>query len=524
MPVKITYSEEVHKKLQTGIDRLADLAGVTLGPQGRNVVIQQPAGPPLVTNDGATIVKDIVLADFVENLGAQIIREVALKTNETAGDGTTTAIVLARQIANQSFKNIAAGADPMMMKKGIQNGTQLAIAGIKKLSVPVQTEEEIARSAGLSAEDEELGKLIAEAIGQVGEAGVTLRESDTMRTQLKIQKGMQFDRGFLLPQMANDSRRLVSELSNPYILVTDQPITDSRELLPLMEQLAPLGAPLLIVAESIAGDALGLLMENRRQGILNTVAVHPPAYGEGRLSRLEDLALITGGVFFSDTTGHSDLKQATPEMLGRAAHVRVERRNTIVAGNGQTEAIEARIRYLKILHDHSKYEFDRQQLRERMARLGRGVASIEVGAPTLVEMKERQLRGEDGLNAARAALKAGIVPGGGAAYLRCIPALRAYAATLSGDKQIGVQIIIGALEAPARQIANNAGLSGGEVIARIRQLPPGFGYNALTGEYVNMLEAGISDPTLVTCLALQSASSAAAAMMTAEAGITEAGK
>ncbi len=525
LAVRVTYSDDVRKKLQTGIDKLADIVKVTLGPMGRNVLIQRKDGPPLVINDGATIVKDIELSDFTENMGARVIREVALKANEASGDGTTTAIVLAQQIVQQSFRNIAAGADPMMMKKGIQNATQLAVAAIKKQSVPVRSHLEIAQVASLSAQDKQLGELIAEAIGQVGGDGISIRESGTMRTELRIEKGMQFDRGFLIPQMADDSRKMVSELMNPFILVTDKRISGSRELIPLMEKLAPLGSPLLIVAEGIEGEALGLLMENRLRGVLNTVAVHPPAYGEGRVARMEDLALLTGGVFFSENTGYPNLSDATPDMLGRAVSVRIERHNTVVGGSaGKAEDIEQRIRYLKILHDRSKYEFDRQQLTERIAKLGRGVAFIDVGAPTLVEMKERKLRGEDALNAAKAAIGQGVVSGGGAAYLRCIPALKAYADTLSDDKKIGVQIIIGALKAPASQIAENAGLNGVDVVARTVKKPAGFGFDALKEEYVNMFEAGIVDPALVTCLALQSASSAAAALISSEAGVTATGK
>jgi len=525
LTVKITYSIDVRKKIKTGIDKLADVVKITLGPRGRNVLIQSKDGYPLVTNDGATIVKEIELSDVVENIGAKIIKEVALKTNETAGDGTTTAIVLAQHIINQSFKNIASGTEPMLMKKGIQNATELAVAAIRKLSVPVRMQREIAQVATISAQDQQLGELIADAIWQVGGDGVTVRESDTLQTVLKIKKGMQFDRGFLLPQMADDSRKMVSELTNPYILVTDKKITGSRELIPLMGKLAPLGSPLLIVSESIEGEALGLLVENKMRGILNTVAVNPPAYGEGRVAMMEDLALLTGGVFFSEAAGYSDFRDTTPEMLGRASNVRVERRNTVISGAaGKVEDIDQRIRYLRILHERSKYEFDRQQLRERIARLGRGIALIEVGAPTLAEIKEKKLRAEDALNAAKAALVQGIVPGGGTAYIRCIPALRAYADTLSGDKKTGVLIIAGALEAPARQIADNAGLCGIEVIAKILRQPAGFGFDCLKEEYVNMMEAGIVDPTLVTCFALQSASSAAAALITSEAGVTDAYK
>ena len=474
-----------------------------------------------MTCDGEGIIRSIDLPDFVENMGARIIREAALKTNELAGDGTTTSIVLAQRITQLSFKNIAAGANPMVMRKGIQLATQLAVAAIRKMSVPVRMHGEIAQVAACSSQDPELGELIARAVDQVGCNGVSIKEAETMETRLKIQKGMQFDRGFLLPQMADDSRRMVSEMDRPYVLVTDLNISDSAELIPLLEKLAPLGHPLLIVAEGIGGEVLGLLMENRRQGVLNTVAVHPPAYGEGRVARLEDLALLTGGVFFSQSTGYADLRKATPEMMGRADHVRVERISTLVGLGEQTPEVADRIRLLQMLHDRSKYDFDRQQLVERMARLGRGVAILEIGAATGVEQKERKQRAEDALRTVRVALDQGVVPGGGTAYLRCLPALRAFAETQAGDLKTGVRIVIDALQAPSSQIIDNAGHNSGEVITGIFREPIGYGFDVMTARYVNLVEAGIVDSTLAACVALQSAASAAGALMTSEAGVTE---
>ncbi len=519
MAVKVLNDEEVRRRLQAGIDKLAGTVRVTLGPKGRNGVIAVQGRAPLVTSDGAALVKELELPDFVENMGAQIIREIALKTRETAGDGTTTAIVLAQAITDLSFRNISAGANPMVMKKGMQHATQLAGAAIRKLSNPVNTTETIIQVAALAARDQYLGELIAEAITQVGPEGVSVTESNTVETGLKIQPGMQIDRSFLLPQMADDPRRMVSELIEPYVLITDQRITDGHELVPLMEKLAPLGRPLLVVAEEISGEVLGLLMENKRRGILNTVAIHPPAYGEGRQDQLEDLALLTEGIFFSETTDHADLKAATSEMLGRAAYVRIDGRSTMIRVTGPGGEVAQRIRYLRMCHDRSQYEFDRQQLKARIARLGKGMALIEIGASSEVEMKEIRQRGEDGLNAAKAALEQGVVPGGGVAYLRCIPALQAYADTLSGDMRTGVLILIRALEAPARQIAENAGFSGAEVLSGIRSRPAGFGFDAMKGIYVNMMEHGIADPALVTARALQNASSAAQALITSQAGV-----
>lgn len=521
MTVHIDLHQEVQRKLLSGVNQLADTARITLGPGGRNVMIQSKIGAPLVTNDGEEIIRSIDLPDFVENMGARIIREAALKTNELAGDGTTTSIVLAQRIAQLGFKNIAAGANPMEMRKGIQLATQLAVAAIRKMSVPVRTHGEIARAAACSSQDPELGELIAGAVDQVGCDGVSIKESENMETRLKIQKGMQFDRGYLLPQMADDRRGMVTEMDHPYVLVTDLTLSDSSDLIPLLEQLSPLGHPLLIVAEGIGGEVLGLLMENRRQGVLNTVAVHPPAYGEGRLARLEDLALLTGGVFFSQSTGHGDLRKAAPEMLGRADHVRVERGSTLVGVGEQMPEVADRIRLLQMLHDRSKYEFDRQQLQERMARLGRGIAILEIGAPTEVELKERKQRAVDALRTVRAAMEEGVVPGGGTAYLRCLPALRAFAETQAPDLKTGIRIIIDALQAPAILILENAGHNSGEVIAGILREPIGFGFDVMATRYVNMVASGIVDSTLAACAALQSAASAAGALLTSEAGVSE---
>ena len=521
MPREIVYNEDVRKKLQSGVDKVADTIKATLGPNGRYVVIQKPNVSPLETNDGATIAKEFELEDYAENMGAQLIKEVALKTNDAAGDGTTTATVLAQFIIREGLKNIASGANPMELKKGIQGATQLAAAAIRKLSIPVKTRQAIAQVGAVSAKDTDIGEMIADAMEKVGSDGIiTVDESTKMDTTLTVMEGMQLERGYLSPQMITDKEKMVAELDNPYILITDQKITNPQTLVPLLNQIAERSRSLLIVAESVDGEALGMLVMNMMRGMLNAVAIHPPAYGDGRKARMDDLAVLTGGTFISEDMGYV-LSETTIDMLGSATSVTVSKNNTIIAGGaGGKEEVETRIGYLRMLIDRAEYDFDRKQLEERLAKLISGVAVISVGGATEIEMKEKKLRIEDALNAARAAVAEGIIPGGGIAYIKTEPVIKAYVKTLSGDTKTGAEIILKALKEPTRQIAENAGMDGSAVIAQLMRHPTGIGFNAATGEYTNMMEAGIVDPAKVTRLALQSAASVSAVLMTTEAGIT----
>ena len=511
--------------MQSGVDKLADVVKTTLGPQGCNVVIQSPSGAPLVTNDGATIAKAIELEDCVENMGARLIREVTLKTKDAAGDGSTTATVLAQCIIREGFKNVASGANTVELKKGIQGATQLAAAAIRKLARPVETREAIAQVAATSAEDTGIGEMIAQAMEKVGRDGViTVDESESRDTVLTVREGMQLDVGYLAPEMVTDKKKMVAELNDPYILITDRKIADAQELVPLQEQIAAQGRPLLIIAEGVEGGALAMLVINKMNGVLNAVAVHPPAYGDGRRTRMEDLALLTGGAFITEDMGYS-LQKTTPGMLGSAAFVRVEKKNTVIVGGaGDKKALAARIRNLRMLIEKAEYDFDRKQLEERLAKLSSGVAVIKVGAATEIEIREKKLRVEHALSAARAAMAEGIVPGGGVAYINIMPAIRAYVETLSGDMKTGAAIILKALVEPARQIAVNAGMEGSSIIAEVKRRPAGVGFNAVTKEYTNMMASGIVDSAKVVRLALQSAASVSAVLLTVEAGVADSKK
>lgn len=522
MPKEIVYSEDFRRRIQSGVDKLANAVKTTLGPMGHNVVIQKPDGSPLVTNDGATITRQIVLPDYVENMGAQLIKEVTSKTYDMAGDGTTTAAVLAQYIIREGFKNITAGANIVELKKGIQGATQLAAAAIKKLARPVETREAIAQVAAVAAEDTDIGEMIAEAMEKVGMDGViTVDESGSRDTTLIVKEGMQCEVGYLSPLMVTDKEKMVAELDNPYILITDRKISDPYELVPLLDQIAKQGKPLLIIAESIEGDALNMLVMNKMKGVLNAVAIHPPAYGDGRRARMDDLALLTGSTFITKELGYV-LQETTIAMLGSAASVKIDKHNTVIIGGaGDKETVAARIKYLRLLIEKAKYDFDKKQLQERLAKLVSGVAVIKVGAVTETEMKEKKLRIENAVSAAKAAVAERIVPGGGVAHINIIPAIKAYLKTLSGDMQTGAGIILKALAEPARQIAENAGMEGSTVIAELKQRPAGVGFNAVTKEYTNMMEAGIVDSAKMVRLGLQFAASLSAVLLTVEAGITD---
>lgn len=520
MPMEIVRSEEMRRRILSGADRLVDAMKGTLGPKGRNVVLQRTHMTPLVTKDGATIAKDFALQDRFENMGAKLIKEVAAKTNETVGDGTTTATVLARFILHQGFRNIAAGANAVELKKGVQGAAQLVAAAVKRMAAPVKTRDVLAQVAAIAAGDAQIGGMIAEALDTVGPDGVIMVEEGGDETVVELKVGMQIERGYLSPGMVTDRERMVAELAEPYILITDRKLTSPEELVPLLEQVVASGKPLLIVAETVEGPVLALLAANTKSGVLKAAAIHPPSYGDGRRARMEDLALFTGGTFLSEDLGYR-VQDASLEMLGRAASVRVERNNTVVLGGaGDKEAVADRIAWLRMLIDKAQYEFDRKQLEERRAKLCAGVAVIKVGATTVVEMQEKKQRIEDALHAARSAVAEGMVPGGGAAYINAIPAVRAFANTLSGDMKTGAGILLKALTEPTRQIAENAGMDGGTVVAEILRHPAGTGFNAATRECVNMLEAGIVDSAKVTRLALLNAATLSAVLLTTEVAVS----
>ena len=522
MAKELVYSEDARRKLQAGVDKLANTVKITLGPKGRNVLISKTYGSPLITNDGVTIAKEVELEDGVENMGAQLVKEVATKTNDVAGDGTTTATLLAQSIIREGFKNVAAGANPMILKKGIQGAVDKAVEEIRKTAKKVETKESIAQVASISAADETIGGLIADAMEKVGNDGViTVEESKTMGTTLDVVEGMQFDRGYLSPYMVNDTEKMEAVMENPYILLTDRKISNIQDLLPVLEQIAKMGSKLLIIADDVEGEALATLVVNKLRGTLDVVAIKAPGYGDRRKAMMEDIAVLTGGQVISSDLG-MDLKEATIDMLGRAGTVKVDKDNTtIVSGAGAKEAIDARIAAIRKQEEASTSDYDKEKLQERLAKLAGGVAVIKVGAATEAELKERKFRIEDALNATKAAVEEGIVAGGGTALCETIPAVKAYAETLEGDEKTGANIIVRALEEPVRQIAENAGFEGSVVVAEVKSRDAGVGFNAATDEYVDMIASGIVDPAKVTRSAIQNAASASALLLTTEAGVVE---
>ena len=522
MAKELHYGEEARRALQAGVDKLADTVKITLGPKGRNVLLSKTFGSPLITNDGVTIAREIELEDAVENMGAQLVKEVATKTNDVAGDGTTTATLLAQVIIREGFKNVAAGANPMVLKRGIAGAVDVAVDEIARLSQEVSTSESIANVASVSAADEEIGGLIAEAMDKVGKDGViTVEESKSMGTTLDVVEGMQFDRGYFSPYMVTDTEKMEAVSENPYILITDKKITNIQELLPLLEQVVQAGRKLFIICDDLEGEALATIIVNKLKGVFDCVAVKAPGFGDRRKAILEDIAVLTGATVISSDLGY-ELKETTLDMLGTAATVKVDKENTvIVGGGGAPEDIEARVAAIKSQIEQTTSDFDREKTQERLAKMAGGVAVIKVGAATETELKERKLRIEDALNATKAAVEEGIVAGGGVALVNAIPAVAAYVEGLDGDAKTGGQIIVRALEEPVRQIAENAGYEGSVVVAQVKDSEEGVGFNAATEEYVDMIGAGIVDPAKVTRSALQNAASASAMLLTTEAGVTD---
>ena len=518
MAKQIKYGTDARTALESGVNQLADTVKITLGPKGRNVVIDRKYGSPLITNDGVTIAKEIELKDEFENMGAQIIKEVSTKTNDVAGDGTTTAVVLAQAIIKEGSKNVAAGANPIILKRGIDKAVDVCVEKLRKISKPITNKESIAQVASISAGDAVIGELISTAMEKVGNDGViTVEESKTMKTELNIVEGMQFDRGYCSPYMATNMEKMEAVLDNPYILITDKKISSIQELLPLLEQIVKTGQKLLIIAEDVEGEALTTLILNKLRGSFNCVAVKAPGFGDRRKAMLEDIAILTGGKVITSELG-LELKDATVDMLGRAKQVKVDKENTIIVeGAGASEEVAQRIKQIKALAAETTSEYDKEKYQERLAKLAGGVAVIKVGAATEVEMKEKKLRIEDALNATRAAVEEGIVPGGGTAYLNVIPEVEKLVKTVDGDEKTGVRIVLKALEAPVRQIAANAGLDEGVVVSKILSArKTGWGFDAYNETYVDMIGAGIVDPTKVTRSALQNAASIAATILTTE--------
>lgn len=518
MAKQIKYGDEARKLLENGVNQLADTVKITLGPKGRNVILEKKYGTPLVINDGVTIAKEIELKDPFENMGAQIIKEASTKTNDVVGDGTTTAAVLAQAIIREGNKNVAAGANPIILRKGIDKAVEVCVNKLKAISTPVEGKQSIAQVASISAADDTIGKLISDAMEKVGNDGViTVEESKTMRTELNIVEGMQFDRGYCSPYMATDLDKMVADLDNPYILITDKKISSIQDLLPLLEQVVKMGAKLLIIAEDVEGEALTTLILNKLRGSFICVAVKAPGFGDRRKAMLEDIAILTGGTVITDDLG-LDLKSATLDMLGRAKQVKVDKENTIIVeGAGSSEQIAQRVSQIRNQMADCTSDYDREKYQERLAKLAGGVAQINVGAATEVEMKERKLRIEDALNATRAAVEEGIVAGGGVALLSAITDVEKLVKTLSGDEKTGAEIVRKALEAPIRQIAENAGVNGGVIVAQVlASKKTNYGYDALTGTYGDMIAKGILDPTKVTRSALQNAASVAGTLLTTE--------
>lgn len=522
MAKEIRFSEDTRKALEIGVNKLADTVKVTLGPKGRNVILDKKFGSPLITNDGVTIAKEIELEDAYENMGAQLVKEVATKTNDVAGDGTTTATVLAQAIIREGLKNVTAGANPILIRKGIQKSVDIAVEELKKQSRTIETKESIAQVASISAGDEEVGNLIAEAMEIVGKDGViTVEESKTMHTELDAVEGMQFDRGYVSPYMVTDVEKMEAVLSDPYILITDKKISNIQEILPVLEQIVQQGRRLLIIAEDVEGEALATLVVNKLRGTFEVLAVKAPGFGDRRKAMLEDIAILTGGQVISEEVG-LELKEADISMLGRASTVKVNKDNTtIIGGAGDEKAIKDRVNQIKVQIEGTTSEFDREKLQERLAKLAGGVAVIKVGAATETELKERKLRIEDALNATRAAVEEGIVAGGGTALVSVIPAVQSLVEELEGEVKIGAQIIRKSLEEPLRQIATNAGLEGAVIVQNVMKSEPEMGFDALNEKYVNMIESGIVDPTKVTRTALQNAASIASVFLTTEAAVVD---
>ena len=517
MAKEIKFGAEARAALEAGVDKLSNTVRVTLGPKGRNVVLDKSFGAPLITNDGVTIAKEVELEDPFENMGAQLVKEVATKTNDVAGDGTTTATVLAQAMINEGMKNLAAGANPIILRKGMKKATDTAVEAIKNMSSVLTGKEQIAKVAAISAGDEKVGEMVADAMEKVSNDGViTIEESKTMQTELDMVEGMQFDRGYLSAYMATNMDKMEAELESPYILITDKKISNIQEILPLLEQIVQAGARLLIIAEDVEGEALSTLVINKLRGTFNVVAVKAPGYGDRRKEMLKDIAVLTGGEVISEELG-LDLKETTMDQLGRAKSVKVGKETTIIVdGEGSKEDIQARIAQIKAQIEETTSDFDREKLQERLAKMSGGVAVVRVGAATETEMQEAKLRMEDALAATRAAVEEGIIAGGGSAYIHASKEVAKLVNALEGDEKTGANVILKALEAPLRRISENAGLEGSVIIDRVRSEEPGFGFNALTEEYVNVVENGILDPAKVTRSALQNATSVASTLLTTE--------
>ena len=518
MAKQLLYGEEARRALEKGINALADTVKITLGPKGRNVMLEKQYGAPLITNDGVTIAKEIELEDPFENMGAQLVREVSVKTNDVAGDGTTTATLLAQAIIREGLKNVAAGANPMVLKKGIEDAVEEAVKALKDISEPIKGKQAIAQVASISAADETIGQLVADAMEKVGNDGViSVEEGKSMKSELNIVEGMQFDRGYLSAYMATDAEKMTAELDDPYILITDKKISNIQEILPILEQVVKMGKKLLIIAEDVEGEALTTLVLNKLRGVFTSVAVKAPGFGDRRKAMLEDIAILTGGTVISEEVG-LDLKEATIDMLGQARQVTVDKENTtIVEGKGGAEAVRARVAQIRAQMETATSDYDKEKLQERLAKLAGGVALISVGAATEPEMKELKMRIEDALAATRAAVEEGIIPGGGVALVNTIPAVRALLKKETGDKKTGVEIVLRALEEPIRQIAVNAGLEGSVIVETVKNSrKTGYGFDAAKGDYCIMTERGILDPAKVTRSALQNAASIAAMVLTTE--------
>ena len=522
MAKEIKFGAEARTALEAGVNQLANTVKVTLGPKGRNVVLDKSFGAPIITNDGVTIAKEIELEDAFENMGAQLVKEVATKTNDVAGDGTTTATVLAQAMINEGMKNLAAGANPIVLRKGMKKATDCAVEAIKGMSAKVNGKEQIAKVAAISAADESVGQMVADAMEKVSNDGViTIEESKTMKTELDLVEGMQFDRGYISAYMATDMEKMEANLENPFILITDKKISNIQELLPLLEQVVQSGAKLLIIAEDVEGEALSTLVINKLRGTFSVVAVKAPGYGDRRKAMLEDIAILTGGQVISEELG-LDLKEVTLDQLGRAKSVKVQKENTIIVdGEGDKDAIEARVGQIKKQIEETTSDFDREKFQERLAKLAGGVAVIRVGAATETEMQEAKLRMEDALAATKAAVEEGIIAGGGSAYIHASKEVIKLANTLEGDEKTGANIILKALEAPLSTIAANAGLEGAVIINHVRESQPGEGYDAYNEQYVNMVQAGILDPVKVTRSALQNACSVASTLLTTESVVAQ---